>query len=165
MPKARVLAVDDQLYFRTFLEGLLAEEGFEVETAASGAEALHALERAPGVHAAEAFRAAPARLRFGPREERASLTGLETGAQLSRLVDRNLEPVEPPLSHLVVTDIPIPHGAALVNANKQLLAINYRFVPDSDRRCIAVPAETVRAWLRPEGPPPDRGPSADPEAR
>jgi diguanylate cyclase (GGDEF)-like protein len=45
MPKARVLAVDDQLYFRTFLEGLLAEEGYEVETAASGDEALHALER------------------------------------------------------------------------------------------------------------------------
>jgi diguanylate cyclase (GGDEF)-like protein len=45
MPKARVLAVDDQLYFRTFLEGLLAEEGYEVETAAGGEEALHALER------------------------------------------------------------------------------------------------------------------------
>jgi diguanylate cyclase (GGDEF)-like protein len=45
MPKARVLAVDDQLYFRTFLEGLLAEEGYEVETAADGVEALHALER------------------------------------------------------------------------------------------------------------------------
>ena len=45
MPKARVLAVDDQLYFRTFLEGLLAEEGYHVETAAGGAEALHALER------------------------------------------------------------------------------------------------------------------------
>jgi diguanylate cyclase (GGDEF)-like protein len=46
MPKARVLAVDDQLYFRTFLEGLLTEEGYEVETAAGGAAALHALERA-----------------------------------------------------------------------------------------------------------------------
>ncbi|MBW2234309.1 MAG: response regulator [Deltaproteobacteria bacterium] len=45
MPKARVLAVDDQLYFRTFLEGLLAEEGYEVETAADGVEALHAMER------------------------------------------------------------------------------------------------------------------------
>ena len=45
MPKARVLAVDDQLYFRTFLEGLLAEEGYEVETAANGVEALHAMER------------------------------------------------------------------------------------------------------------------------
>jgi len=45
MPKARILAVDDQLYFRTFLEGLLAEEGYQVETAAGGAQALHALER------------------------------------------------------------------------------------------------------------------------
>ena len=39
--KARILAVDDQLYFRTFLEGLLSEEGYAVETAAGGAEALH----------------------------------------------------------------------------------------------------------------------------
>jgi len=45
MPKARILAVDDQLYFRTFLEGLLTEEGYAVETAAGGAEALHVLER------------------------------------------------------------------------------------------------------------------------
>ncbi len=45
MPKARVLVVDDQLYFRTFLEGLLSEEGYAVETAAGGAEALHILER------------------------------------------------------------------------------------------------------------------------
>jgi len=46
MAKARILAVDDQLYFRSFLEGLLAEEGYRVETAPGGAEALHALERA-----------------------------------------------------------------------------------------------------------------------
>jgi diguanylate cyclase (GGDEF)-like protein len=45
MAKARILAVDDQLYFRTFIEGLLAEEGYAVETAAGGEEALRALER------------------------------------------------------------------------------------------------------------------------
>jgi len=45
MAKARILAVDDQLYFRSFLEGLLAEEGYRVETAPGGTEALHALER------------------------------------------------------------------------------------------------------------------------
>ena len=33
--KARILAIDDQLYFRSFLDGLLSEEGFEVSTAAS----------------------------------------------------------------------------------------------------------------------------------
>lgn len=45
MSKARILAVDDQLYFRTFLEGMLVEEGYEVETACDGKQALHAVER------------------------------------------------------------------------------------------------------------------------
>ncbi len=45
MPKARVLAVDDQRYFRELIEGLLADEGYEVVTASSGEEALHVLER------------------------------------------------------------------------------------------------------------------------
>jgi DNA-binding response OmpR family regulator/GGDEF domain-containing protein len=45
MPKARVLAVDDQRYFRELIEGLLSDEGYEVVTASSGEEALHVLER------------------------------------------------------------------------------------------------------------------------
>ncbi len=45
MPKARILAVDDQRYFRELIEGLLSDEGYEVQTASSGEEALHILER------------------------------------------------------------------------------------------------------------------------
>jgi diguanylate cyclase (GGDEF)-like protein len=45
MTTARILAVDDQNYFRTFIEGVLTEEGYAVRTASSGVEALHALER------------------------------------------------------------------------------------------------------------------------
>ncbi len=45
MPKARILAVDDQRYFRELIEEFLAAEGFEVQTASSGEEALHLLER------------------------------------------------------------------------------------------------------------------------
>src|SRR5574338_131263 len=45
MPKARILAVDDQLYFRVFLEDLLVQEGYEVRTASGGEEALHLFER------------------------------------------------------------------------------------------------------------------------
>ncbi len=45
MPKARVLAVDDQRYFRELLEGLLTEEGFEAQVASSGEEALRILEQ------------------------------------------------------------------------------------------------------------------------
>ena len=46
MPKGRVLAVDDQRYFRELLEGMLADEGFEVQTASGGEEALEILDRA-----------------------------------------------------------------------------------------------------------------------
>ena len=45
MSKARILAVDDQRYFRELIEGLLEDEGYDVQTAASGEEALHILER------------------------------------------------------------------------------------------------------------------------
>jgi diguanylate cyclase (GGDEF)-like protein len=45
MPKARVLAVDDQRYFRELIQEFLTAEGFEAQTAASGEEALHLLER------------------------------------------------------------------------------------------------------------------------
>jgi diguanylate cyclase (GGDEF)-like protein len=41
---ARILAVDDQLYFRVFLEDLLREAGYEVTSADGGAEALTVLE-------------------------------------------------------------------------------------------------------------------------
>src|SRR5262249_52129749 len=41
---ARILAVDDQLYFRVFLEDLLREEGYEVTSAEGGEEALALLE-------------------------------------------------------------------------------------------------------------------------
>ena len=45
MSKARILAVDDQRYFRELVEGLLSDEGYEVQTACSGEEALHLFER------------------------------------------------------------------------------------------------------------------------
>jgi diguanylate cyclase (GGDEF)-like protein len=45
MPKGRILAVDDQRYFRELLEGLLTEEGYDVVTASSGEEALRIVEQ------------------------------------------------------------------------------------------------------------------------
>ena len=45
MPSGRILAVDDQPYFRSFIQELLGEQGYEVRTAASAEEARHALER------------------------------------------------------------------------------------------------------------------------
>ena len=43
MAKARILAVDDQRYFRELLDGLLREEGYDVETVSGSDDALHAL--------------------------------------------------------------------------------------------------------------------------
>ena len=45
MGKARILAVDDQRYFRELIEGILSDAGFDVQTVASGEEALQLLER------------------------------------------------------------------------------------------------------------------------
>lgn len=45
MSKARILAVDDQRYFRELIEGLLEDEGYAVHACASGEEALHLFER------------------------------------------------------------------------------------------------------------------------
>ena len=44
MSQGRILAVDDQLYFRVYLEDLLREADYEVVTHAGGADALAALE-------------------------------------------------------------------------------------------------------------------------
>lgn len=84
MSKARILAVDDQRYFRELLEGLLREEGYEVETVASAEEALHRLERdvfdiivtdlvMPGVDGTELVARIKARL---PEQEIVMVTGV-----------------------------------------------------------------------------------------
>ena len=44
MPRARILAVDDQRYFRELMERLLTEEGYTTQTASSAEEALRILE-------------------------------------------------------------------------------------------------------------------------
>ena len=61
------------------------------------------LLRAPGVLDAEPYRSVPVILRFGHREERAALTGVEAGAELSRVVDLEHRPVVPPPGGLVLS--------------------------------------------------------------
>jgi diguanylate cyclase (GGDEF)-like protein len=46
MARGRILAVDDQRYFRELIEGLLVEEGYEVQTCSSGEQALRLLDHA-----------------------------------------------------------------------------------------------------------------------
>jgi len=45
VPSGRILAVDHQPYFRSFIQELMGAEGYEVRTAASAEEARHVLER------------------------------------------------------------------------------------------------------------------------
>ena len=61
------------------------------------------LERLPGVLSAEPFRMVPARLRFEHRSKRVELTGLPQDAELRRLVDANLQPVQLPANGAVLT--------------------------------------------------------------
>ena len=84
MSKARILAVDDQRYFRELIEGLLEEEGYLVRTCASGEEALHILQREdfdivvtdlvmPGIDGAELVRRVKERL---PEQDIVMVTGV-----------------------------------------------------------------------------------------
>lgn len=60
------------------------------------ADALRAVANLPGVMAAEPFRAVAVRLRHGPREKRTAITGMVQEANISRVVDTDIQPVEPP---------------------------------------------------------------------
>jgi two-component system, cell cycle response regulator len=110
MAKARVLAVDDQRYFRVFLEDLLVQQGFEVRTAGSGEEALHLLEREafdvvvtdlvmPGVSGAELVERVKARwpdqdlvVVTSVGDVRTAVDAMRTGAS-----DYLLKPLDPTL--------------------------------------------------------------------
>ena len=58
----------------------------------------------PGVMRAEVFRAVPVRFRNGHLDERAAITGVDAGADLSRLMDMNHNEIELPSDGLVLTD-------------------------------------------------------------
>jgi len=64
----------------------------------------HDLLRVPGVLRVEPFRAAPVRLRFGPRRERTVLFGLTPGAELRRIVGPGRQEIPPPPEGVVLTD-------------------------------------------------------------
>lgn len=61
------------------------------------------VENLPGVIYAETFRNVPARLRFEHRTYRSALTGIPPGAELRRLVNRNLNTVSLPVDGVVLT--------------------------------------------------------------
>ena len=68
-----------------------------------------------------------------------------------------LEQLAPPLSHIYTTDIKFPHGAPLLAADGRLVGITFRNQPNEDDIGWAIGADSLDAWLRPEGPPEDTG--------
>ena len=61
------------------------------------------IARLPGVLTAEPFRGVPVRLRLGHRERRLGLIGINPDADLSRLLDTDLEPLELPDTGIVLS--------------------------------------------------------------
>jgi putative ABC transport system permease protein len=72
-------------------------------THALAEDALAELRRLPGVRRVEPFRTWPANLRSGPRTALAALSGVDAGADLSRIVDASGAPVSTPPEGLVVS--------------------------------------------------------------
>lgn len=66
--------------------------------------ALYSLRDIEGVVHVEGFRSVPARLVYGHRSQRLSVDGLEPGAELLRVLDADLRPVDIPAEGVVLTE-------------------------------------------------------------
>lgn len=66
--------------------------------------ALHDVEKLPGVLRAEPFRAVAVTIRNGHLEERMSIIGVDESADLSRVLDKDLEPLKPPRDGLMLSE-------------------------------------------------------------
>ncbi|RPJ33356.1 MAG: FtsX-like permease family protein [Verrucomicrobiaceae bacterium] len=64
----------------------------------------HDLEHLPGVIRAEPVRSVPARLKFGHRQRKLSVTGIPKGADLNRLLDENERPILMPEEGLLMSE-------------------------------------------------------------
>lgn len=66
--------------------------------------AQYELQSLEGVEHVEVFRSVPARLRFAHRSHRTGLTGVESGGDIQRLLDAELQPIVLPPEGIVLTD-------------------------------------------------------------
>jgi putative ABC transport system permease protein len=88
------------------------EDVFVVFNEPRPARARHDLAALPGVMRVETFRAAPARLRYGHRSRRMALMGMESGADLRRIVTIDYRPYTlPPDGLVLTTDLAVALGA------------------------------------------------------
>jgi len=85
--------------------GFAAREDLSVAfTEPTGRDALHELRALPGVLEAEPFRIVAVELVNGHRTHRSAIRALDDAPTLHRVLDRNLEPMRPPASGLLLTD-------------------------------------------------------------
>jgi putative ABC transport system permease protein len=88
---------------RVQFEVIQRDDVMIVFTEPASAGVRHEVALLPGVLRAEPFRAVPARLRFGHREKRIDITGLEPRAELRRLIGSDERPVALPPDGLLLS--------------------------------------------------------------
>lgn len=93
----------DRLLDRTFFQAERQDMTFTFAEARPR-EAIRAVERLPGVLAAEPFRTVAARLSNGAAHERIAITGLVAAPRLNRMLDAADRPVAPPPAGLMLSD-------------------------------------------------------------
>ena len=91
-------------YLMDFQFGVLQREDVTVPFyLPRGSNAVHSLERMPGVLSVEPYRAVPVRLSRGHREKRTAVFGIDPDAELRRLIDADGNRVPLPANGLVMS--------------------------------------------------------------
>lgn len=102
-------------------------------TAKQPSDVVLQLARLPGVLAAEPVREVPIRIRYGSIERRVMLSGRDPNADLSRIIDTNLQPVTLPESGLAISSYLAGVLGARVGDTAEIDLL------EGDRRTIELP--------------------------
>jgi putative ABC transport system permease protein len=114
---------------------------------ASG-KGFHDLEHLPGVIRAEPVRVMPARLRFGHRQRKLSVTGISRDADLNRLLDENERPIQLPEDGLLMSEkLAEILGARLGDLVRLEMLEGRRSVVDVPIRGLVTDFAGVNAWM------------------
>jgi putative ABC transport system permease protein len=101
LPGAMSNSIDYLLTFQWNRQQRQDAAVFLVEPASG--KGLHDLEHLPGVIRAEPIRSVPARLRYGHYQRKLSVTGIDPGSDLNRLLDENGDTITMPEEGLVMS--------------------------------------------------------------
>jgi putative ABC transport system permease protein len=100
-------------------------------------DAVLQLARFPGVLAAEAVREVPIRIRYGSVERRVVMSGRPSNADLSRIIDTNLQPVTLPEAGLAISSYLAGVLGARVGDTVEIDLL------EGDHRTVALPIATL----------------------